>query len=91
MLKLKHRHRAHPGSLKNFALLFVCASPAPLCLLTLDAAARKSAGNKPHFTNLIISEAGKQIHLSGLLATTAEGALCLQYRTFPAYSLNGGF
>ncbi|HIA82290.1 MAG TPA: RidA family protein [Rhodospirillales bacterium] len=31
--------------------------------------------NKPHFTNLIISEAGKQVHLSGLLASTAEGVL----------------
>ena len=31
--------------------------------------------NKSHFTNLIISEAGKQVHLSGLLATNAEGML----------------
>ena len=31
--------------------------------------------NKPHFTNLIISEAGKQVHVAGLLATTPEGVL----------------
>ena len=31
--------------------------------------------NKPHFSNLIISEAGKQVHLSGLVASTAEGML----------------
>jgi enamine deaminase RidA (YjgF/YER057c/UK114 family) len=31
--------------------------------------------NKPHFSNLIISEAGKQVHLSGLVASTAEGVL----------------
>ncbi len=31
--------------------------------------------NKPHFSNLIISEAGKQVHLSGLVASTAEGRL----------------
>ena len=31
--------------------------------------------NKPHFSNLVISEAGKQVHLSGLVASTAEGVL----------------
>jgi len=31
--------------------------------------------NKPHFTNLVISEGGKTIHLSGLVATTADGKL----------------
>ena len=31
--------------------------------------------NKPHFSNLIISEAGKQVHLSGLVASTAKGML----------------
>ena len=31
--------------------------------------------NKSHFSNLIISEAGKQVHLSGLVASTAEGVL----------------
>ena len=31
--------------------------------------------NKPHFSNLIISEAGKQIHISGLVASTAQGEL----------------
>jgi enamine deaminase RidA (YjgF/YER057c/UK114 family) len=31
--------------------------------------------NKPHFSNLIVTESGKQVHLSGLVASTAEGAL----------------
>ena len=31
--------------------------------------------NKPHFSNLIISEAGKQVHVSGLVASTEEGKL----------------
>jgi enamine deaminase RidA (YjgF/YER057c/UK114 family) len=31
--------------------------------------------NKPHFSNLIISEAGKQVHISGLVASTVEGIL----------------
>ena len=31
--------------------------------------------NKSHFSNLIISEAGKQVHLSGLVASTADGKL----------------
>ena len=31
--------------------------------------------DKPHFSNLIISEAGKQVHLSGLVASTAKGVL----------------
>ena len=31
--------------------------------------------NKPHFTNLITSEGGKTIHLSGLVASTKEGEL----------------
>ena len=29
--------------------------------------------NKPHFTNLVTSEGGKTIHLSGLVASDAEG------------------
>ena len=31
--------------------------------------------NKPHFSNLIISEAAKQVHVSGLVASTSEGVL----------------
>ena len=31
--------------------------------------------NKPHFTNLIVSEVGRQVHLSGLVASTSEGEL----------------
>jgi enamine deaminase RidA (YjgF/YER057c/UK114 family) len=31
--------------------------------------------NKPHFTNLVTSEGGKTVHLSGLVASDAEGAL----------------
>ena len=31
--------------------------------------------NKPHFSNLIISEVGKQVHVSGLVASTADGIL----------------
>ena len=31
--------------------------------------------NKPHFSNLIISEAAKQVNVSGLVASTAEGVL----------------
>ena len=31
--------------------------------------------NKPHFSNLIISEAGKQVHVSGLVASTEKGEL----------------
>ena len=31
--------------------------------------------NKPHFTNLITSEGGKMIHLSGLVASTKDGDL----------------
>ena len=31
--------------------------------------------NKSHFSNLIISEASKQVHLSGLVASTADGEL----------------
>lgn len=31
--------------------------------------------NKPHFTNLVTSEGGKTIHLSGLMAGTTEGEL----------------
>ncbi len=31
--------------------------------------------NKPHFTNLVTSEGGKTIHLSGLVASTKEGKL----------------
>lgn len=31
--------------------------------------------NKPHFTNLVTSSGGKTIHLSGLVASTAEGEL----------------
>lgn len=31
--------------------------------------------NKPHFTNLVTSESGKTIHMSGLVAATADGAL----------------
>lgn len=31
--------------------------------------------NKPHFTNLITSEGGKTVHLSGLVAGTIEGEL----------------
>ena len=31
--------------------------------------------NKPHFTNLVTSEGGKTIHVSGLVASDAEGNL----------------
>ena len=31
--------------------------------------------NKPHFTNLVTSEGGKMIHLSGLVASTKDGDL----------------
>ena len=31
--------------------------------------------NKPHFTNLVTSEGGQTIHLSGLVAGTIEGEL----------------
>ncbi|MBT6428600.1 MAG: RidA family protein [Rhodospirillaceae bacterium] len=31
--------------------------------------------NKPHFTNLVTSQGGKTIHLSGLVATDAAGKL----------------
>ena len=31
--------------------------------------------NKPHFTNLVTSEGGKIIHLSGLVASTKDGDL----------------
>ncbi|MGB0629189.1 MAG: RidA family protein [Alphaproteobacteria bacterium] len=31
--------------------------------------------NKPHFTNLVTSSGGKTIHLSGLVASTADGEL----------------
>ncbi len=31
--------------------------------------------NKPHFTNVVTSEGGKTIHLSGLVAGTIEGEL----------------
>lgn len=31
--------------------------------------------NKPHFTNLVTSQGGKTIHLSGLVAGTIEGEL----------------
>lgn len=31
--------------------------------------------NKPHFTNLVVSDAGRLAHLSGLVASTAEGEL----------------
>jgi enamine deaminase RidA (YjgF/YER057c/UK114 family) len=31
--------------------------------------------NKPHFTNLIVAEGGKQVYLSGLVASNAEGEL----------------
>jgi len=31
--------------------------------------------NKPHFTNLVISEGGKTLHLSGLVSATIEGEL----------------
>ena len=31
--------------------------------------------NKPHFTNLVTSEGGKMIHLSGLVASTRDGDL----------------
>jgi len=31
--------------------------------------------NKPHFTNLVTSEGGKTIHLSGLVASTKDGDL----------------
>ena len=29
--------------------------------------------NKPHFTNLVTSSGGKTVHLSGLVASTADG------------------
>lgn len=31
--------------------------------------------NKPHFTNLVTSEGGKTIHLSGLVSATVEGEI----------------
>ncbi|MDA0240535.1 MAG: RidA family protein [Proteobacteria bacterium] len=31
--------------------------------------------NKPHFTNLIVTEGGRTVHLSGLLAATKDGKL----------------
>ncbi len=31
--------------------------------------------NKPHFTNLVTSEGGKTVHVSGLVASDAEGNL----------------
>ena len=31
--------------------------------------------NKPHFTNLVTSEGGKTIHVSGLVASDADGSL----------------
>ncbi len=31
--------------------------------------------NKPHFTNLVTSEGGKTLHLSGLVASDADGNL----------------
>ena len=31
--------------------------------------------NKPHFTNLIVSEGGKHVFLSGMVASTADGEL----------------
>ena len=31
--------------------------------------------NKPHFTNLVIIEGGKTLHLSGLVASDADGEL----------------
>ena len=31
--------------------------------------------NKPHFTNLVSSEGGKTIHVSGLVASDADGSL----------------
>ena len=31
--------------------------------------------NKPHFTNLVISEGGKTLHLSGLVASDTDGEL----------------
>jgi len=31
--------------------------------------------NKPHFTNLVTSEGGKTLHLSGLVSATIEGEL----------------
>lgn len=31
--------------------------------------------NKPHFTNLVASRGGRTLHLSGLVASTAEGDL----------------
>ena len=31
--------------------------------------------NKPHFTNLVTSEGGNMIHLSGLVASTKDGNL----------------
>ncbi len=31
--------------------------------------------NKPHFTNLVISEGGKTLHLSGLVASDVDGEL----------------
>lgn len=31
--------------------------------------------NKPHFTNLVTSEGGKMVHVSGLVASDADGTL----------------
>jgi enamine deaminase RidA (YjgF/YER057c/UK114 family) len=43
--------------------------------VTIDRIQPEFLHNKPHFTNLVTSRGGKTIHLSGLVASTAEGEL----------------
>ena len=44
-------------------------------LVAIDRIRPDFLHNKPHFTNLVTSTGGKIIHLSGLLASTADGEL----------------
>ena len=43
--------------------------------LNIDRIRPKFLHNKPHFTNLVNSEGGTVIHLSGLMASTDDGEL----------------
>jgi enamine deaminase RidA (YjgF/YER057c/UK114 family) len=42
---------------------------------TIDRIRPDFLWNKPHFTNLVTSQGGKTIHLSGLVSSTPEGEL----------------
>jgi enamine deaminase RidA (YjgF/YER057c/UK114 family) len=46
--------------------------PSPV---TIERIRPEFLWNKPHFTNLVTSQGGKTIHLSGLVAGTIEGEL----------------